>query len=111
MATPPDKSDSIERILAEAQEDVYEQATSLDQVLDLAESDVDQSEEAVQTAAAKAAAANVRRMGKDRSVIAWTIIFTYAVAIAAMMWYIGFSIPGCDPTKGDAAQVKACIAS
>lgn len=45
------------------------------------------------------AAENSRRVGRDRSWIAKTIVGTYGVAVIGMLAYIAFSMPDC-PTTG-----------
>lgn len=54
---------------------------------------------------AAAAAANIRRVGLDRSIISGTIIFTYAIAVVLAIYYILYKFPECTPET-----VKNCKA-
>lgn len=49
----------------------------------------------VETEASRAAADNTRRMSRDRSWIATTIIVTYGLAILGIILYVMFSVPAC----------------
>ena len=49
----------------------------------------------VETEASRAAADNTRRMSRDRSWIATTIIVTYGLAILGIILYVMFSVPTC----------------
>lgn len=49
----------------------------------------------VETEATRAAAENTRRMSRDRSWIATTIIVTYGAAILGIILYVMFSVPTC----------------
>jgi hypothetical protein len=49
----------------------------------------------VETEATRAAADNTRRMSRDRSWIATTIIVTYGLAILGIILYVMFSVPSC----------------
>jgi hypothetical protein len=49
----------------------------------------------VETEASRAAAENTRRMSRDRSWIATTIIVTYGLAILGIILYVMFSVPAC----------------
>lgn len=60
----------------------------------------------VETEAQKAAAENSRRMGRDRSWIATTIIVTYGAAILGVILYITLSVPAC---QGEANVCTAAL--
>jgi hypothetical protein len=49
----------------------------------------------VETEASRAAADNTRRMSRDRSWIATTIIVTYGLAVLGIILYVMFSVPNC----------------
>jgi hypothetical protein len=49
----------------------------------------------VETEASRASAENTRRMSRDRSWIATTIIVTYGLAILGIILYVMFSVPVC----------------
>ena len=49
----------------------------------------------VETEASRAFADNTRRMSRDRSWIATTIIVTYGAAILGIILYVMFSVPTC----------------
>ena len=59
----------------------------------------------VETEASRAAADNTRRMSRDRSWIAVTIIATYGAAILGIILYVMFSVPDCT------AALDVCRAS
>lgn len=59
----------------------------------------------VETEASRAAADNTRRMSRDRSWIAVTIIATYGAAILGIILYVMFSVPDCT------AALEVCQAS
>lgn len=90
-------------------------------IIDQVESTIEATDEdisgAKDQARAEADAANTRRMGVDRSVIAWTIIGTYAFVVIAMIASIINRFPGCDAEtiitaeqngEAVAAVVEAC---
>ena len=54
----------------------------------------------------KAIADNLRRKGRDRSLIALTIIVTYGTAIVGMFLYVLFTVPSCNTS----ANTKDCTA-
>ena len=53
-------------------------------IIEEAESEVEETTKHITLAVDSAAVANKRRLGIDRSVIAWSIIATYAVAVITM---------------------------
>jgi hypothetical protein len=59
----------------------------------------------VETEATRAAADNTRRMSRDRSWIATTIIVTYGLAILGIILYVMFSVPTCT------AELEICEAA
>ncbi|MCX7645757.1 MAG: hypothetical protein N2Z62_10745 [Rhodobacteraceae bacterium] len=60
----------------------------------------------IETEAQKAAAENSRRLGRDRSWIATTIIVTYGAAVLGVILYVMLSVPAC---QGDAAGCTAAL--
>jgi hypothetical protein len=60
-----------------------------------AEREVSSMRSQVETEASRAAADNTRRMSRDRSWIAVTIIATYGAAILGIILYVMFSVPAC----------------
>ena len=82
-------------------------ASDLDQFLGQIEAKVRQSDETVETAAERVSAENQRRMGRDRSWIAITIIVTYALAVGGAILFILISAPACDST--DAAGCTTIV--
>mgnify|MGYP005850311443 CR=1 FL=1 len=60
----------------------------------------------IETEEQKAPAENSRRMGRDRSWIATTIIVTYGAAILGVILSVMFSVPSC---QGDAAGCTATL--
>lgn len=60
-----------------------------------AERSVSSSRSQVETEASRASAENTRRMSRDRSWIATTIIVTYGAAILGIILYVMFSVPAC----------------
>lgn len=76
----------------------------LNALLNKADDSFEQSAEAVRTASE----VNKERMGKDRSWIAKSIIFTYAAAIVGAVLYILFSVPAC--TVSDCAGEESAWA-
>lgn len=77
----------------------------LSRLLDNADDVYEESGKTVRSAAE----ANKERMGKDRSWIAKSIIFTYAAAIVGAILYIMFTVPECsvaDCTGDESAWSK-----
>jgi hypothetical protein len=62
----------------------------------------------VETEASRAAADSARRMSRDRSWIATTIIVTYGLAILGIIVYVMFSVPAC---TGDIEICQAASAA
>ena len=60
----------------------------------------------IETEAQKAAAENSRRLGRDRSWIATTIIVTYGAAVLGVILYVMLSVPAC---QGDPAGCTATL--
>jgi hypothetical protein len=70
-------------------------SVDLSSVFEDAERKVSSSRSQVETEATRAAADNTRRMSRDRSWIATTIIVTYGLAILGIILYVMFSVPAC----------------
>lgn len=70
-----------------------------------AERKVSSSRSQVETEASRAFADNTRRMSRDRSWIATTIIVTYGAAILGIILYVMFSVPTCT------AALEVCTAA
>ena len=89
----------------ESFDDLFDSADSeIDALFNAADSEVSGLETTAESEAEKAAAANLLRMGRDRSWIAITIIVTYAAAIIVMFLYILFTVPSC----GDGVTIENC---